>query len=80
MKERAVPADSLDYRCPRCGGKDIRPSWQSGVFDGIMKLFRRLPYRCRSCRRRFFRYTRPKDQSSEEEDTHSSNAAPPKVG
>ncbi len=29
-----------------------------------MKLFRRFPYRCRGCRRRFFRFTKPIPEES----------------
>ena len=42
------------FRCPSCGGLDIRKSRRGGPFDSIMLLFDRTPFRCRRCHRRFY--------------------------
>ena len=42
-------------RCRKCGSKDIRRSKEGGVIDALVHaIFGRVPYRCRSCRARFF--------------------------
>ena len=46
-------------RCPRCFGRDVRPSQHKGIFDAVMKAFRRSPFRCRNCKNRFYRYIPP---------------------
>jgi len=43
--------------CPRCGGNDIRSSVGRGVGDSIMACLWMAPYRCRNCRKRFFRFS-----------------------
>jgi transposase-like protein len=40
--------------CPKCGGHDVRRSSNKRVADDFMRLFSLKPFRCRSCRRRFF--------------------------
>jgi hypothetical protein len=42
--------------CPRCGWSNVRHSQMSGLLDHVMRLFLLSPYRCRCCRRRFYRY------------------------
>ena len=44
-----------EARCTRCGSRDVRPSWAVGMIDRIYMLFSCSPYRCRSCRARFYR-------------------------
>lgn len=41
--------------CPRCGSTHSRLSRSFGLFDALMKSWSRLPYRCRVCRKRFYR-------------------------
>ena len=48
MRSQAKP------RCPSCGGKDTRHSLPGGVLDAFMQMFRKHPFRCRNCRRRFY--------------------------
>jgi len=47
-------AGGSKVRCPSCGSSDIRHSQRGGILDNIMTMFRRSPYRCRQCRRRFY--------------------------
>ena len=41
-------------RCPSCGGSDTRHSVRNGLLDAFMQMFHKRPFRCRSCRRRFY--------------------------
>ena len=53
-------------RCPRCFGRDVRPSRNQGFLDAIMHKFRRTPFRCRGCHKRFYVYIpREKDELEE---------------
>jgi predicted RNA-binding Zn-ribbon protein involved in translation (DUF1610 family) len=40
--------------CPKCGSADIRRSKNEGVVAAFLRIFGRWPYRCRSCRSRFY--------------------------
>jgi hypothetical protein len=42
--------------CPRCGWSNVRHSQMSGILDYVMRAFLLSPYRCRCCRKRFYRY------------------------
>jgi hypothetical protein len=42
-------------KCPKCGSTDIRRSKGDGFYALIQRAFGRWPYRCRSCRLRFYR-------------------------
>jgi hypothetical protein len=42
-------------RCPGCGSFDTRHSIRGGALDAAMRLFHKRPFRCRSCRTRFYR-------------------------
>ena len=42
--------------CPSCGWSDIRPSMRRGVVDWVLSRLDLTPFRCRSCRQRFFRF------------------------
>lgn len=44
----------VTIRCPGCGAKDVRRSFQQGLLDVLMSAFQRYPFRCRSCARRFY--------------------------
>jgi hypothetical protein len=44
------------FRCPSCGGADIRRSLPGGLLDSLMMVFGKAPFRCRGCRRRFYKY------------------------
>jgi transposase-like protein len=41
-------------RCPYCEAEQVRPSKRSKTLDGLHAVFGRTPYRCQSCRRRFY--------------------------
>lgn len=43
--------------CPRCGSTDVRRSRSEGPLAFFHGLFGRLPFRCRSCRGKFYRHT-----------------------
>jgi len=69
-------------RCPRCFGRDVRPSRKSGFLDSIMAKLRRTPFRCRGCHNRFYIYV-PRDKeeaadvaaSAETPETESASAS-----
>jgi transposase-like protein len=42
-------------KCPRCGSGDIRRSKSEGFYALVQRMFGRWPFRCRSCRGRFYR-------------------------
>jgi hypothetical protein len=48
------------YRCPRCGGVDVRHSLPRGIRDSFMVALGKYPFRCRACQCRFFRSPLPK--------------------
>ena len=43
-------------RCPGCGWQDVRPSRLRGAVDSFLGAFGIVPFRCRSCGRRFYRF------------------------
>jgi ribosomal protein L37AE/L43A len=42
--------------CPKCGSSDVRRSNQEGLLVSVNSMMGRWPFRCRSCRNRFFRH------------------------
>lgn len=40
--------------CPDCGSYDTRPSRKTGLFVMLLKKFRFIRYKCRTCQKRFF--------------------------
>lgn len=43
--------------CPRCQGRDIRPSHRQGILEhGLLTCLRVFPFRCCQCRKRFYRF------------------------
>ena len=57
---RLVQAALLSFgtpQCPTCGRHDMRLSRPSGVLDGLLRLLRCHPYRCRVCGGRFYRFS-----------------------
>lgn len=42
--------------CPHCTSTDIRRANRKGLFEGFLRLFFIAPFRCRSCRRKFYRF------------------------
>lgn len=53
-------------RCPKCFGRDVRPSRKGSFLDSIMEKIRRTPFRCRGCHSRFYVYV-PRDKDEAEE-------------
>ena len=59
-----VLAESMDITeiigkygfCPFCTSTDIRRANRKGLFEGFLRLFFIAPFRCRSCRHKFFRF------------------------
>ena len=41
-------------RCPKCGSGDSLRSQQGGLWVAIQGFLGRKPFRCRSCRARFY--------------------------
>ena len=49
--------------CPKCGSLDVRRAKSEGFVPGLLQMFGRWPFRCRSCRGRFFRYAPPPEDA-----------------
>lgn len=45
--------------CPKCGSMDTRRARSDGVLALLAKIFGRYPFRCRSCRTKFYRVSDP---------------------
>jgi hypothetical protein len=45
--------------CPKCGSNDVRRSTGEGLVAILARMFGRWPFRCRSCRVKFYRYAAP---------------------
>ena len=45
----------MDAQCPNCGSSDTRRSCRKGFFAAIFSFVGRVPLRCRSCQKRFYR-------------------------
>jgi hypothetical protein len=54
VEEQNLPQPAKD-QCPKCGSLDIRRSNSQGVVAAVNLMFGRKPFRCRSCRCRFYR-------------------------
>jgi hypothetical protein len=46
---------AMELNCPRCLSKDVRRSRHSSFLPLVLAQFGLHPYRCRNCRKRFFR-------------------------
>jgi hypothetical protein len=44
---------STDLECPECSSIRVRPSWPKSI-EGMLTAFSVRPYRCESCRHRFY--------------------------
>lgn len=58
LEEEESPK-SDKFQCPKCGSMDVRRSSREGFWVGLLAIAGRWPFRCRSCRGRFFRYAPP---------------------
>jgi hypothetical protein len=45
----------MQIKCPGCGSKDVRCSRSDGLLSSLLRRLVLHPFRCRSCRKRFFR-------------------------
>jgi Zn finger protein HypA/HybF involved in hydrogenase expression len=45
--------------CPKCGSQDVRRSHGEGLMPALLRILGRWPFRCRSCRARFYRSAPP---------------------
>jgi DNA-directed RNA polymerase subunit RPC12/RpoP len=45
--------------CPKCGSHDVRRSKSDTFMSILARMFGRWPFRCRSCRSRFYRQADP---------------------
>lgn len=49
--------------CPKCGSQDVRRSHDEGVLAALLRMLGRWPFRCRSCRSRFYRSAPPAEDA-----------------
>jgi hypothetical protein len=56
--EDSVPRIS----CPKCGSMDVRRSRSEGLVGLLARTFGRWPFRCRSCRTKFYRPAEPPNE------------------
>ncbi|HWC98391.1 MAG TPA: hypothetical protein VG456_16645 [Candidatus Sulfopaludibacter sp.] len=54
-----------------CGCVDTRPSHVHGLLDTLMSMARKVPYRCRNCKRRFYVPQPVSSERPEEAETSS---------
>jgi len=52
-EEQAKPL--ARHACPKCGSMDVRRARSEGLRASLEQLLGRWPFRCRSCRVKFFR-------------------------
>ena len=57
--DRQRHSDPAGLKCPKCGSSDIRRSRVDGIRDSVMRALGRWPFRCRSCRVKFFKAGMP---------------------
>jgi len=67
IDEEEQPAEPRKPFCPKCGSTDIRGSQSHRMLDFLLKSFSRRPYRCRSCRKRFYLRRPEVDPANDEE-------------
>ncbi len=61
--------------CPKCGSVDIRRSQTRRTLDFLLRTFSLCPYRCRSCRKRFYMRT-PIEDEVEDADSPAEESQP----
>lgn len=42
--------------CPKCTSTDVRRAYRTGVWEEFLRLFFIAPFRCRSCRHKFYKF------------------------
>jgi len=60
-KDEQPESDDERQSCPKCGSQDVRRSNSEGVMPALLRALGRWPFRCRSCRARFYRASPPED-------------------
>jgi hypothetical protein len=61
MSQQREP-DPETLFCPKCGSTDVRRSRGEGLTAFFFALFGRMPFRCRSCRTKFYRPAEPPEE------------------
>ena len=61
MENREQPEIEQRLHCPKCGSPDVRRSHTEGFGAAVLRIFGRWPFRCRSCRSRFYHPTPPEE-------------------
>jgi len=59
-----IKADPLDLEelkgkygfCPNCTSTNVRRAYRHGIWEEFLRLFFIAPFRCRSCRHKFYRF------------------------
>jgi hypothetical protein len=54
---RGTPAEHPQLVCTKCQWSCARPSRRRNGIDFLVAFFLLLPFRCRSCHRRFYRFS-----------------------
>jgi hypothetical protein len=52
-----APAERPEVACTRCQWNCARPARRRNGIDFLLAFFLLLPFRCRSCHRRFYRFS-----------------------
>ena len=59
---QTIDQSDSGFWCPKCGSHDVRRSKGEGGWAAFLRIFGRWPFRCRSCRARFFMATEPPEE------------------
>jgi predicted RNA-binding Zn-ribbon protein involved in translation (DUF1610 family) len=59
MENEREPILEQRLACPKCGSADVRRSHTGGFAAAVLRMVGRWPFRCRSCRSRFYHATPP---------------------
>jgi hypothetical protein len=55
-------SEAAPLSCPKCGSHDVRRSKSEGLWATLLQVIGRWPFRCRSCRSRFYRFAPPAER------------------
>lgn len=47
---------SVNGFCPKCTSTNVRRAYRTGIWEEFLRLFFIAPFRCRSCRHKFYRF------------------------